>query len=191
MSSFPVGNFIFWIRFCDVMKNDKPDQQIPASQGSVLFCVQTPKSRLGVVLRRCCILDLCTHNLRRTYFFEHIWMCKHQHQERKTTSCKWTFNLTFTVLGRLWPPHEIGCAAQSGTQSCFFTSLSEDFMEKRMLEYLICFITQFWFFTIRTTDNLELTGMIFGPLNVCVKKQCKDSFFFRHTVYSIPLASLD
>lgn len=136
------------------MKDNEPNQQIPASLRSVLFCVQTPDSRLSVViviiseqfgvLCRCSSLDLCTHNLRRAYFFEHIWMCKHQQQKRKNCifeNAGEPLILTPQRLGRLWPPHEIGCAAWSEIQSCFFTGLTEDFVEKRLLEYLICFIT--------------------------------------------------
>lgn len=125
-------------------------------------------------------------------------MCKHQQQKRKNCifeNAGEPLILHSQRLGRLWPPHEIGCAAWSETQSCFFTALTEDFMQKILLEYLICFITWFRFLTMRMTDNLKLTGTMFDPLNVCVQNHHKDSFlffyFFGHTVYSILLAPSD
>lgn len=168
-----------------------------------MFCVQT-KNQLGVVvviisvsfglLRICISLNRCTHNLPRTCFFEHIWMCKHQCQEWKSYIFENGGEPLILHLQRLVDSglHMKSGAAQSGTQTCFFTSLSEDFMEKRIPEYEICFITRFLFFTMRTTDNSELTEKEFGPLNVFVKNQHKDSFFKAYSsVYSIPLAPLD
>lgn len=38
-------------------------------------------------------------------------------------------------------------------------------------------LPNFGFSRLGRQTILELTGMIFGPLNVCVKKQCKDSCF--------------
>lgn len=166
-----------------------------------MFFVCSSKSRLRVVvviisvqsgvLQRRCSLDLCTHNLPRTYFFEHIWMRKHQRQERQNYIFENASESLILQLERLAGPGlcmKLDVLHGRGHRAAL-SPVSERILWEGKY-YLICFISRFGFFTIRTMHNLELTGTILGPLNVCVQNQRK-AFFCGHTVYSIPIAPLE